>query len=380
MRSGRAPAGLRLDLGWTKDHVIAAEAVKSPLIREMRGYWMGLAACGRIPRLADLDAGIIAPALPFITLSRIISPDGTVGYIRGAPACEALDGAFTGKHIDETNWQPVDKEIIRRQYRDVLATRLPVFGEDYFEHDHPGRTVFEWSIFPMRDEAGGLNDCLIIRDYSHRRPVVATDDAAVSLETNQINGIDPYAWIDDLTLNLFLIDGEQHILWHSRQANGLIDAGDITDPSGRLLAPADPRARVLLRHACQGWDGSSPLPLVPIERRSGDARVYALLRPAGEGCRQAARRFLVIVIDPKREVAFPVSAQRAFGLTKSEGRLAGNLANGVTLQDYATLRGITVNTARTILKSVFAKVGVERQADLIRIVLSFSGIDPDRFA
>lgn len=134
------------------------------------------------------------------------------------------------------------------------------------------------------------------------------------------------------------------------------------------------------RQACQGWDGASPLPLVPIERKSDGSTLYALLRPAGGGLGAADRRFLAVIIDPKREVAFPVSVQKAFGLTRSEGRLAGNLANGVTVQDHAALQGITINTARTILKSVFAKVGVERQADLIRIVLSFSGINPGRFA
>jgi DNA-binding NarL/FixJ family response regulator len=62
-----------------------------------------------------------------------------------------------------------------------------------------------------------------------------------------------------------------------------------------------------------------------------------------------------------------------FGLTPSESRLAAALARGLALEDAAAAEGWTVNSAKTYLKAVFAKVGVSRQAELVGVVLRNAG-------
>jgi DNA-binding NarL/FixJ family response regulator len=62
-----------------------------------------------------------------------------------------------------------------------------------------------------------------------------------------------------------------------------------------------------------------------------------------------------------------------FGLTPSESRLAAALASGLSLEDAAAREGWTASSARTYLKTVFSKVGVSRQADLVRLVLRNTG-------
>jgi DNA-binding CsgD family transcriptional regulator len=54
-----------------------------------------------------------------------------------------------------------------------------------------------------------------------------------------------------------------------------------------------------------------------------------------------------------------------FGLTAAEARLAAALAEGETITGAAARFGVSVGTLRTQLKSIFAKVGVNRQQDLI---------------
>src|SRR5690606_33122681 len=54
------------------------------------------------------------------------------------------------------------------------------------------------------------------------------------------------------------------------------------------------------------------------------------------------------------------------GLTPAEARLAARLRFGLSLKEAAEELGISVNTARNQLKSVFEKLGVNRQADLVR--------------
>jgi len=54
----------------------------------------------------------------------------------------------------------------------------------------------------------------------------------------------------------------------------------------------------------------------------------------------------------------------------AEATLALKLANGHSLDDAAELLNIRRNTARAHLRSIFAKSGVTRQAELVRVILN----------
>jgi DNA-binding CsgD family transcriptional regulator len=57
-----------------------------------------------------------------------------------------------------------------------------------------------------------------------------------------------------------------------------------------------------------------------------------------------------------------------YGLTPTEVRLATHIAAGGSVADYAALHKVSEGTVRTHLKAVFAKTGVHRQADLVRLL------------
>jgi DNA-binding CsgD family transcriptional regulator/PAS domain-containing protein len=61
--------------------------------------------------------------------------------------------------------------------------------------------------------------------------------------------------------------------------------------------------------------------------------------------------------------------QTRFGLTCSEAALADQIAAGRTLSDIAGRNSISLNTVRTHLKAVFAKMNVHSQSDLVRVAL-----------
>lgn len=58
-----------------------------------------------------------------------------------------------------------------------------------------------------------------------------------------------------------------------------------------------------------------------------------------------------------------------YRLTKTEARLAEFLMSGGSLSDYAEQASVTRNTARNQLQSIFQKVGVNRQAELVAAML-----------
>jgi DNA-binding CsgD family transcriptional regulator len=55
----------------------------------------------------------------------------------------------------------------------------------------------------------------------------------------------------------------------------------------------------------------------------------------------------------------------AFGLTPSEARVVGAIADGARLMDVADAQGIAIATSRNHLKSIFAKMDMKRQAELV---------------
>jgi DNA-binding CsgD family transcriptional regulator len=58
-----------------------------------------------------------------------------------------------------------------------------------------------------------------------------------------------------------------------------------------------------------------------------------------------------------------------FALTPAEANLATLLARGLSLAQVSESQHISQHTARAQLKSIFAKMGVSRQAELVRLVL-----------
>ena len=61
------------------------------------------------------------------------------------------------------------------------------------------------------------------------------------------------------------------------------------------------------------------------------------------------------------------------GLTPMESRVAALPAEGKTVGEIASATGRRVNTIRTHARYIFRKLGITRQVDLVRLVLSTAG-------
>ena len=78
----------------------------------------------------------------------------------------------------------------------------------------------------------------------------------------------------------------------------------------------------------------------------------------------------VFVSDPDLpELADRQTLGDLFELTPAESNLAILLARGLSLAEASDAQTISQHTARAQLKSIFAKTGVSRQAELVRLVI-----------
>ena len=63
---------------------------------------------------------------------------------------------------------------------------------------------------------------------------------------------------------------------------------------------------------------------------------------------------------------------QALGLTAAEGEVAAMLSEGSTVRDIALATGRRPNTVYWLLKRTYMKLGIRRQTDLVRQVLSLA--------
>jgi DNA-binding CsgD family transcriptional regulator/PAS domain-containing protein len=100
--------------------------------------------------------------------------------------------------------------------------------------------------------------------------------------------------------------------------------------------------------------------------------VYVLPIAAASG---AVARFLthacviVLAIDPQAsDPPDPAVVRDVLGLTLGEARVAALVGTGLSPRESAKKLNITEETARTVLKRVFSKVGVSRQSELVALL------------
>ena len=81
----------------------------------------------------------------------------------------------------------------------------------------------------------------------------------------------------------------------------------------------------------------------------------------------------VAVVDPmSRPCISPGLVARAFGLTPGESRVAAMLAEGRTAGEIASATGRQKSAVYWLLRQTYAKLGISRQVDLVRMVLSLA--------
>jgi DNA-binding CsgD family transcriptional regulator/ketosteroid isomerase-like protein len=103
-------------------------------------------------------------------------------------------------------------------------------------------------------------------------------------------------------------------------------------------------------------------PVVLGEDETGTAMVCSLLVLDG---------LTYLDIDPAADLNRRlVTAKMIFGLSPGQMALAARIASGESLTDAAKTQQISINTARTHLKRIYDKTGVNSQTALVRLLLS----------
>lgn len=132
---------------------------------------------------------------------------------------------------------------------------------------------------------------------------------------------------------------------------------------GRMPIEADTKAETARPIRIAGSGSSDALRMV-VAKLPGRHQPYSLALP------QSDLVALIFEADTQSHLRRWELLQHLFGLLASEAKLVELLANGLSLTEAAGQLQLSSGSARQYLKRIFRKIGVHRQSDLVRKVLT----------
>lgn len=174
------------------------------------------------------------------------------------------------------------------------------------------------------------------------------------------------AALDKLSRGVLLLDTGGAVTFANRAARAMVAKADGLALRHQRLEFKTAAAQEAFERFLAGPSGPDTNSLVLCTGDHSSDRPYrVLVSPLYEGA-----GYCVFVYEPSgghRPIPAGVLC-RLYRLTHAEANLANELFAGLALAPAARARGISINTAKSTLKSIFSKCGVRNRAELILLL------------
>jgi len=174
-----------------------------------------------------------------------------------------------------------------------------------------------------------------------------------------------------VNIGIFVLDSLSRVIFTNLAGRDLSHSG-LAVANDRLLvsSPGEQKALqaaidVMLRAVPP--DLNMPPKPILIHRENSNRTLVVYVMPVSNAPQAflTHARAIVLAIDPETDApADPAVVRDVLGLTLGEARVAALVGHGMAPKEAAGKLGVTEETARTVLKRVFAKAGVSRQSEL----------------
>lgn len=325
-------------------------------------------------------------------------PDCLSGYLHS----EGME-EFCSRFISQ-GWHKRDIRAVRGlafvRKGNELATDLDLFTPDElkqlpFYRDFLDSLGFGWFAGGLLSEGGGSQVTLSVHRKAGRDPFLQADLARIQRDLPHVKRAARLASkarmsyaeglidsLERLACGAILIDWLGRVIRMNKKAEAYIES-HVEVASSRLRSRHRDNKKAL-----QEIVATCTQPFVERDEKSV---TFALLHRPSEFplvvhahpiVRRASDVFqgasgLLLLSDPAEQRTLDAMVlQQMFKLTLSEIRIAAELAKGLDTQKIASEHGISANTVRYHLKSIFAKTGTSHQAQLVGLLSRFS-ILPD---
>lgn len=214
---------------------------------------------------------------------------------------------------------------------------------------------------------------LVARLVPHFKRALALNREYVDLEAQRTAAL---TVLDQVPIGILFVTHEARIVVRNKRADEILDVRSGLCEVDRHISTCEREGTQRLRkmianvaaestgnvhafapvtHGPGGPQSVLVVPYVTDQNAIGDGSVSAVLLVASpEVCSDVSEDALVAL----------------FGLSEKEARVAKHVAGGMKLESYEEKFHVARNTVKSQLKSVFDKIGVSRQSDLVRMILT----------
>lgn len=185
--------------------------------------------------------------------------------------------------------------------------------------------------------------------------------------------------VESLSLATIILDENGRLLSCNNMAKNLVSREpEVKIEDGYLILgdqATTKKLQSLINRILERRDSDEPAVVeamrVPRDGDFADLGVIVRPVPSGEWSEGLSVPTVAIFIsDPEYGAEAPVNIIiQLFGFTPTEAQLSLLLADGLSLDEASEALGMSRNTARTHLRSIFSKTGVSRQTLLVRLIL-----------
>ena len=271
---------------------------------------------------------------------------------------------------EELKTSPAYNEaLLRGKYQNGLNVLL----------EGPGGSRMTWSLAdPVASDGWGSSQIAMVRRLlPHIRQFVRVRQALMRTEARDTTVT---ALLDNPRIGVLQLDRRGRILAVNDRARPILRHGDgLSDKDGvlRTSLPDDQLRLERLLGAALPTSGAAPVSGSMRLRRSSVLPPFVVhVKPVGVpqpdyGARHVAA--LVLIVEPGGHHRIdPELVANTLGLTPAESRVAVWLAEGKSVQEMAEATGHTRDAIYWLLKQIYQKHHISRQADLVRLVLSIA--------
>ena len=278
-----------------------------------------------------------------------------------------LEDLYTAEELHTS--RTYNEALLRSQYQQGVNVLLA----------GPGGSRMTWSLAdPVASDGWGSSQIAMVRRLTpHIRQFIHVRQALVRAQAGDTTVT---ALLENPRIGVLHLDRRGRILAANDQARSLLRQGEeLSDEEGVLQARSPDDQGRLARLVAEALPTSGAVPVsgaMQLGRVSGLPPFVVHIKPVGVpqpdyGARPVAA--LVLIVEPGRHPRLdPALVARTLRLTPAESQVAAWLADGKTVRDIALATGRRESTIRSHVKHMFAKHGLSRQADLVRLVLSLA--------
>lgn len=182
--------------------------------------------------------------------------------------------------------------------------------------------------------------------------------------------------LDRINTAALLLARDARILQATRAADGILNQRDgLCSVSHRLTAldrRTAERLAALVQMAADTAAGrqrhTAPGGALAVVR-PGRLPLTILVAPLGSEHSAASAAAIAFIEDPEQTMLSHEILRELFGLTPAEATVAVRIGDGRTIEDIAAGLKISLNTARSHLKSIYLKTGTNRQSQLTALLI-----------